>query len=293
MKTASVCFGLGFWIAATLGAATATAAPSKALYFDGIDDYIRVPDSSSLDVTSFITTEAWINFSSYPNCCWNVVLSKSFSHQSGNTAYHIGFSNHATDPASSDKLLMEFGSDGGGGTLFPWDDANRGFFVNASPIRNNAWHHIAFVYDSLATQTRLYFDGSLVAVGNASGPIRTNNFDVTIGTHLGHDPRFFRGFIDEVRIWNVARTSAQIAEAMNRDLTGAEPGLVGYWNFSEGGGTTAYDLSGNGNHGTIYGQPLWVTSGPDLQPATVSVPGTLALLALPLLFAAARLRPAA
>jgi len=37
------------------------------------------------------------------------------------------------------------------------------------------------------------------------------------------------------------------------DLTGDEEGLVGYWNFNEGEGNTVYDLSGNGNHGTING----------------------------------------
>ena len=286
MKTASVCFGLGFWIAATLGAATATAAPSKALYFDGIDDYIEIPESSSLDVTGFITMEAWINFTSYRNCCWNHVLAKTYSHPATNNSYGIGFSNHAWHPASSDKLSVGVG-------LNPFNSGTPGFFVSASSLRDGNWHHIAFTFDSAVSEARLYLDGSLSGVSAASGLIHTTNFNVTIGTFLGHLPAFFEGFIDEVRIWNVARTSAQITESMNRDLTGAEPGLVGYWNFSEGGGTTAYDLSGNGNHGTIYGQPLWVTSGPDLQPAAVSIPGTLALLAFPLLLAAARLRPAA
>ena len=40
---------------------------------------------------------------------------------------------------------------------------------------------------------------------------------------------------------------------MNTPLLGNESGLVGYWNFNEGQGSTLTDLSGNGNNGTIYG----------------------------------------
>jgi hypothetical protein len=286
MRLVSACFGLALWLAATLGASMASAAPSKALYFDGVDDYIEIPDSSSLDVTGFITMEAWVNFTGYKNCCWNWVLVKTYSHPSNNTSYALSFSNHYWDAASSDKLLAGVG-------ITPGNDGADQFFVDAAPVRNGFWHHIAFTFDSAASESRLYIDGVLSGIKPTSGQIRTTDFSVTIGTYLGWVPGFFQGYIDEVRIWNVARTSAQIAESMNRDLTGTEPGLVGYWNFSEGDGTTAYDLSGNGNHGTIYGQPLWVTSGPDLQPAAVSIPGTLALLAFPLLLAAARLRPAA
>ncbi len=39
----------------------------------------------------------------------------------------------------------------------------------------------------------------------------------------------------------------------------ADPGLVGWWRLDEGSGTTAYDSSGNGRHGTLLGNPQWVT----------------------------------
>jgi hypothetical protein len=68
----------------------------------------------------------------------------------------------------------------------------------------------------------------------------------------------FNGIIDEFRIWNVARTDIEIQATMNQSLNGNEPGLVGYWKFDEGTGSTTADLSSNGNDGTISGA-LWVS----------------------------------
>ena len=61
----------------------------------------------------------------------------------------------------------------------------------------------------------------------------------------------FNGIIDEVRIWNVARTQQEIQQYMHQQLTGTEPGLVGYWQFNEGTGNTAYDKTVNANHGSL------------------------------------------
>ncbi|NCS11951.1 MAG: hypothetical protein GPJ08_12735 [Microcystis aeruginosa G13-09] len=63
----------------------------------------------------------------------------------------------------------------------------------------------------------------------------------------------FAGKMDEVRIWNKARTQAEIQADMNHQLTGTESGLIGYWQFSEGTGNTVTDLSGHNNNGIING----------------------------------------
>ena len=81
---------------------------------------------------------------------------------------------------------------------------------------------------------------------------------------------YFNGIIDEVRIWNVARTAEQIQANINTTLTGQEEGLVGYWNFDDG---TAKDLSGNGNDGTLFGDTQIVERElpGDFIPAGISV----------------------
>jgi hypothetical protein len=63
--------------------------------------------------------------------------------------------------------------------------------------------------------------------------------------------------IDEVRLWNVARTGEQIKENMSKQLTGNEGWLVGYWRFDEGAGTSAADATGHGYTGSLLNGALW------------------------------------
>jgi hypothetical protein len=76
----------------------------------------------------------------------------------------------------------------------------------------------------------------------------------------------FVGMMDEVRIWEDARTETEILNNMNRELTGSEEGLVAYYMFNEGAGQIAYDATGNndGVLGTISdadsADPVWSSS---------------------------------
>jgi hypothetical protein len=68
------------------------------------------------------------------------------------------------------------------------------------------------------------------------------------------DGRYFSGEIDEVRIWNVVRTPAEIVSTMFKSLTGSEPGLVSYFKFDEASTTTAVDSSPSKVDLTLTGQ---------------------------------------
>src|SRR5581483_7880079 len=89
-----------------------------------------------------------------------------------------------------------------------------------------------------------------------------------IGNSYGSE--FFSGQLDEIRIWNRARAAAEIAADYNRVLRGNEPGLVNYYRFSEGHGTTSADTavaggSDTANFSTLGTTIRWVATGPDLQ----------------------------
>jgi hypothetical protein len=121
------------------------------------------------------------------------------------------------------------------------------------------WVHLAFVCD---TTTRLYVNGVLQDTSSAtiSLPLGRIGYDTS-----GH-PDYLKGTLDEVRVWNVARTPAQIQANMNHSLAGPQANLVAYWKFDEGSGTTAYDSSGQANNGTLQNGPAWVVSGAPLMP---------------------------
>jgi hypothetical protein len=61
----------------------------------------------------------------------------------------------------------------------------------------------------------------------------------TIGESSGFTGRVFDGAIDELRVWNTARTTSQLADNNTVDLSGTEAGLIAYFPMNEGSGTTA------------------------------------------------------
>ena len=85
---------------------------------------------------------------------------------------------------------------------------------------------------------------------------------------------FFRGALDEARIWNYARSGAEIASAKNIEIT-SQTGLIGRWSMNGSTGTKIYDSSGNGVNGTLRNGPrriagfqAIITRGPYLQLGT-------------------------
>jgi hypothetical protein len=135
----------------------------------------------------------------------------------------------------------------------------------------NQWVHLAMTWDQTAVRT--YVNGVLKITTNPAGTaaLATASTPLTIGGN----PRgaYFNGQIDEFRVWNVARTQAQIAGAMTAPLVGNETGLVGYWKFDEAAGTTVADSVTTAGHtahpGTLMaanmaGLPVRVPGAPML-----------------------------
>lgn len=139
-----------------------------------------------------------------------------------------------------------------------WVDNGGGFrSVNGSTVVPlNTWTHLAGVWDG--SQLRVYINGVLDGTAAAAGgafPTSTN--PVRIGANLTSEA--LTGRIDEVRIWTVVRTAAQIATARTGCYSGAAPNLLAYYNFEEGSGTTLTDRTGHGYNGSFVNTPVWNT----------------------------------
>jgi hypothetical protein len=123
----------------------------------------------------------------------------------------------------------------------------------SATIANNFWYHAAATYDG--TRWRVYLNGALDAELTVGQPPRADSIQhaaiASALTSTGAAAGFFDGVIDEVRIWNYARTQQQIKDSMNLEISSAS-GLLGRWGFNEGSGTTVVDSVGN-NTGTISG----------------------------------------
>src|SRR5262249_38303833 len=137
------------------------------------------------------------------------------------------------------------------------------FDDNIAPLPydiTGGWHHVAATFDG--TTRVLYLDGVAIHSSGSSGTLAvpdTSNFAIG-ATGVGYNEPF-NGSIDDVRIWNVARSAAQINFYMRQRLAGNESGLAANWHFDEGSGTTAHDATGtSGNDATLNGTTAFVAS---------------------------------
>lgn len=147
-------------------------------------------------------------------------------------------------------------------------------FTGKTPINDGEWHHVALSYDG--ENWAIYVDGK--ADGTSGADPNTTDQNLKIGNlPEPHNGEYFDGTMDELRVWNVARTADEIVATMNTELTGKEEGLVAYYNFNQGvaGGdnstvTTLMDRAGK-NNGTLTDFALtgdasnWVASNPAIQ----------------------------
>jgi Concanavalin A-like lectin/glucanases superfamily len=133
------------------------------------------------------------------------------------------------------------------------------------------WIHFAMTYDQ--TAVTLYVNGIYMAGTQGARKTVVNGMLATVRSALsiGGNPRgaYFNGYLDEFRLWNVARSPSEIMANMNKTLTGDEAGLVGYWKFDDGDGTTAKDsvtAAGHTAHDgvltatTVAMNPTWIPS---------------------------------
>ena len=126
-------------------------------------------------------------------------------------------------------------------------------FSSANSIPMNKWTHVAVVWNS--SGVRFYINGKLDTSVSTSGTAESTNW-VNVGQE--DSSRRYNGMIDDVRVWNKTRTIEEIRMGMTNPLKGDESGLVGYWRFDEGSGSSAFDSSQGGKTGSIIG-PTWVT----------------------------------
>ncbi|WP_053069190.1 LamG-like jellyroll fold domain-containing protein [Bizionia psychrotolerans] len=200
--------------------------PATHLNFDGINDYV---DCGNILPASY-TKEAWISMSTVTSA--NNIISGSSN--SGQHAFWVP------------NGILSAGHNGS------WNAV-----IDSNILSLNTWYHVALSYDSATQELKLYKDGILVAI-NYSIPAPINGNKVTIGGFSPSEGNFlWNGSIDDIRIWNVARTADQINSSKNCELQGDETGLVAYYKFNQGidatdntSETTVIDETGV-NNGTL------------------------------------------
>ena len=142
-----------------------------------------------------------------------------------------------------------------GGLWISTDNA----YYGGPAVNDNQWHHIACTYNG--TTMTGYVDGVVVFSNAVSSPLTTPDTYLTIGNDTyPYDGAFYQGSLDEVRVWNYARTQAEIQETMNRSINTSQNGLIANFTMNEGSGSTTVNQV-TGTQATLINGPTW--SSPD------------------------------
>ncbi len=191
--------------------------------FDGSDDRIVWTPSGGNQSFSKMTVEFWAKVTS-PN---QAQYSSFFNTGSTGRDFQIDLNGSGVIRFTGDNQSATFGNVTGD------------------------WQHIAVVIDSQAQGTFLYLDG--VKVDSSGGGLQDNLIqDLTIGENRGGNTRI-EADMDEIRVWNTARTTSEIQNNMYKRLQGNESGLYAYYRFDDGQSSPATDASPNGRDGTKLG----------------------------------------
>ncbi|MBU0894106.1 MAG: DUF2341 domain-containing protein [Nanoarchaeota archaeon] len=178
---------LGGGVAANVPRWTSSGKSGGAYVFDGIDDYILVNKSSSLNNTYNFTIEIWINTRTTSEGPY------IFTNYDGGTV------------GNGDLLFYRNGQ-----TIGSYVDGTSAYVVTGNFIATNTWYHLALVMDA-GNSYKLYVNGELNQTDSSSipsGPFFDQSNDFFIGRM--ESTNYWNGTIDNLRIWNKTLSASQI-----------------------------------------------------------------------------------
>ncbi len=195
--------------------------PGKAIRLDGSDDYVSFTELWETTPDA-LTIEAWV----YVNSPGGSIFYHGFGNNTGNYAIELSVN-----------------------AVHLYENDTQGILaVRPEPPAFGQWYHIAAVWEKTGV-LQLYINAELVAVGSSGPGFNAPDWGPSLGS-MNRRTAFLDGMLDEVRVWNMARTAEDIRKTMYTSLTGDEQGLAAYWAFDEAEGLIVTDLAGS-HDGTL------------------------------------------
>lgn len=276
---------------------------NTALSFDGTNDFVTAGAAPTLNVGQLsdagFTLECWFRREG------TGLLSNSGSGGVSAVAPLFGKGRGESDGTNVDCNIF-FGVNSAGLLAADFEaypatgiaaGENFPFTATNEPVTNNVWHHAAVTYDHATSTWQMYLDGINVGSKTVTSGARPRYDCIqhfAIGAALnstGTRDGAFRGRIDEARVWNYARSAAEIAATKDQAVTSAT-GLIGRFGLNEGTGTSTVSPAGS-HTGTLTNGPLWVEGIPfgvpnafpsvvlsqPVSESTVTLPGAVTIVA--------------
>lgn len=241
----------------------ATWAQTNAINLDGVNDVVNT-GARITDLRQDFTLEAWIKPTRVQ--CAIMVCSN------GDNIWDVG-----------EKALYIVNTTG----KVNFVARNSGLIYGDKAVNDGLWHHVAVTWDLTGTNVgtgKIYVDGVDVTTTGAV-PYTASTTDLGVfrfGPPNYHptetSTNFYQGSLDEIRIWNVARTAAQISANYATEIDPTSTGLVSYYRFNQGTAsgtntslTTVPDLTGS-NTATLTNFALSGTTSNYVEQSTTFLP---------------------
>lgn len=219
----------------------------QALILDGVDDFVFIPDSPSLNPAAAITLTAWYRPASFAGSGNDPIIDKgAFSHDYPYYQYHLG--------VTGDQYGVSARSFGGSAAV-NGNPAGAGTAPGAYTV--GQWSHVAATFDG--SRIKFYLNGQLVDDNPAIGSIVPYGRPVLLGRFVNLPQFFLPGAIDEVRIYNRALSAGEIG--LMHDHPALEPQAAPASVNVCGGGTVQLEARTLLAAGTTF---QWSKDGTDL-----------------------------
>ena len=238
-----------------VGNAPLFAQTGGALNFDGIGDKINVTNTGNVFDFTTGTVEAWVK----PG-----VSSNNQSILAMRSAGNVRWSLHLNQSAG----IMGIYNGSSGAT------------ISVGSVTADTWYHVAIVFNS--ANIVLYWNGNLIGTHNYTLNSSQTGLPFIIGnTDTNYPQEDFLGEIDEVRVWNTAKTQSNIQANMYTEIPTTATNLLANYHFNQGlaggsnsGETSLLDASGNNYTGTLSGFALTAATSNWVARATLNCPAT-------------------
>lgn len=218
--------------------------------FDGANDNAQRAETALALGTGNITVAAWIKMEALPGAMGRVVAYQ----QDGANGYHI-FNVNTSDGNCASRFVFQVMK---ASTYY-----SAGCSSASLQAVTGVWYHVAGVFDGSTNSVAVYVNGVRQSDGTATNVGLTTSGRVTLASQSSSGTNLVNATMDEVKIYNYARTPAQIIEDMNGGhfAPGSPVGsAVAHWKFDDMQGTTAQDSGPNDNDLTLNAAS-WTTNG--------------------------------
>lgn len=220
-------------------------AGNQVLSLNGTNAYVSIPSAPELQNPTEITIDCWL----FPTKTSGITYGSFINKGDGNAGDSQRTYELRWLPDGTLTFAVFF--------ALPVSGDQPAYALISAPVAENTWTHVAATYNTNSSGLRLYTNGVLASAITSYAShsfigltLRQTTLPVVLGWTPSYPDAYASGGMDEVRLWNKARTQAEITDTMSCRLSGNELNLIGYWNFDSG---TAADLTGNGHNGTLFG----------------------------------------